>query len=68
MLARCVVFPLGGGVYFDVNNNDALKSNATFGLPASAHTSIAKKVHGHWQFPFAEVSSVPLRTLDVYQQ
>jgi hypothetical protein len=55
-------------IYFDVNNNDALKSNATFGLPATAHSSIATKVHGHWLFAFAEVSSIPPPTLDVYQQ
>jgi hypothetical protein len=55
-------------IYFDVNNNDALKSNATFGLPASAHTGIATKVHGRWLFAFAEVSSIAPPTLDVNQQ
>jgi hypothetical protein len=55
-------------IYFDVNNNDAAKSNATFGLPTLTHTAIARKVHGHWLFAFAEVSTVALPTLDFYQQ
>jgi hypothetical protein len=55
-------------IYFDVNNNDALKSNATFGLPTVTHSTLATKVHGHWLFAFAEVSSIPPPTLDVYQQ
>lgn len=55
-------------IYFDVNNNDAAKSNATFGLPTVTHTAIAKKVHGHWLFAFAEVATVPLPTLDFYQE
>ena len=55
-------------IYFDVNNNDALKSNATFGLPATAHSALATKVHHHWLFAFTEVSTIPPPTLDVYQQ
>jgi hypothetical protein len=55
-------------IYFDVNNNDAAKSNATFGLPTMTHTAIAKKVHGRWLFAFAEVSTVALPTLDFYQE
>jgi hypothetical protein len=55
-------------IYFDVNNNDALKSNATFGLPTTAHSVLATKVHRHWLFAFAEVSTSPPPTLDVYQQ
>jgi hypothetical protein len=55
-------------IYFDVDNSDALKSNATFGLTSSAHSAIATKLHGHWYFSFAEVSSIPPPTLDVAQQ
>jgi hypothetical protein len=55
-------------IYFDVNNNDAFKSNATFGLPTMTHTAFATKVHGHWLFAFAEVSSIAPPTLDMYQQ
>jgi hypothetical protein len=54
-------------IYFDVNNSDALKSNATFGVPDMPHSAIAKKVHGQWRFWYAEVSSIPPPTLDVYQ-
>jgi hypothetical protein len=53
-------------IYFDVNNNDVLKSNATFGLPDMPHTAIATKHKGHWLFAFAEFSSVAPPTLDVY--
>jgi hypothetical protein len=53
-------------IYFDVNNNDALKSNATFGIPGMAHSALATKVQGKWLFAFAEVSSIPPPTLDVY--
>lgn len=55
-------------IYFDVNNNDALESNATFGLPTETHTSLAKKVNGRWLFDFLETTSIPPPTLDVYQQ
>jgi hypothetical protein len=55
-------------IYFDVNNNDALKSNATFGLPTMTHTAVATKVHGHWRFAFAEVSTIAPPTLDMQQQ
>jgi hypothetical protein len=55
-------------IYFDVNNNDVLKSNATFGLPDMPHTAIARKVHGHWLFAFGEFTSIPPPTLDVYQE
>jgi len=53
-------------IYFDVNNNDVLESNATFGLPDMPQTAIATKDKGHWLFAFAEFSSVPPPTLDVY--
>ena len=33
-------------IYFDVANNDIIKSNATFGLPNTPDTARAKKVHG----------------------
>lgn len=52
-------------IYFDVNNNDALKSNSTFGLPGAP--ARAKKVHGHWLFSYAESESIPPPTLDVYE-
>jgi hypothetical protein len=55
-------------IYFDVNNNDALKSNATFGLPTETHSALAKKVNGHWLFAYAEFTSIPPPTLEVYQQ
>jgi len=55
-------------IYFDVDNSDALKSNATFGLPTEAHTALATKVKGHWLFSFLEVTTVAPPTLDVYQQ
>jgi len=55
-------------IYFDVANNDAAKSNATFGLPTMTHTALARKVNGRWLFAFAEASSVALPTLDAYQQ
>jgi hypothetical protein len=54
-------------IYFDVNNNDVLKSNATFGLPDLPHTAIATKIDGHWLFAFGEFTSIPPPTLDVYQ-
>lgn len=53
-------------IYFDVNNNDALKSNATFGLPDEPNTAFATKINGHWLFQFAEVTTIPPPTLDVY--
>jgi hypothetical protein len=31
-------------IYFDVNNNDVITSNATFGLPDMPHTAIATKL------------------------
>jgi hypothetical protein len=55
-------------IYFDVNNSDALKSNATFGLPTETHTALAKKVHDHWLFAFGEFTTIPPPTLDAYQQ
>ncbi len=51
-------------IYFDVDNNDTLKSNVTFGLPDMP--AKAKKVHGHWLFSYAESEPVPPPTLDVY--
>src|ERR1700733_8201412 len=53
-------------IYFDVNNNDMIKSNATFGLPDMPHTAIATKHKDQWLFAFAEFSSVAPPTLDVY--
>ncbi len=55
-------------IYFDVANNDIIKSNATFGLPTAPDTARAKKVHGHWWFSYGEFSSIAPPTLDVYQQ
>jgi hypothetical protein len=55
-------------IYFDVNNNDVLKSNATFGLPDMPYTAIARKVHDHWLFAFGDFTSIPPPTLDVYQE
>jgi hypothetical protein len=54
-------------IYFDVNNNDVLKSNATFGLPDLPHTAIATKINGRWLFAFGEFTSIPPPTLDMYQ-
>jgi hypothetical protein len=51
-------------IYFDVNNNDVLKSNVTFGLPDMP--ARAKKVHGHWLFSYAESEPIAPPTLDVY--
>ena len=53
-------------IYFDVNNNDALKSSVTFGVPHMPGTGRAKKVHGRWLFSYAESVPVALPTLDVY--
>jgi hypothetical protein len=53
-------------IYFDVNNNDVIESNATFGLPDMPHTAIATKHKDQWLFAFAEFSSIPAPTLDVY--
>jgi hypothetical protein len=53
-------------IYFDVENNDALKSSVTFGLPDMPGR--AKKVHGRWLFSYAETEAVPPPTLDVYEQ
>jgi len=53
-------------IYFDVNNNDVLKSNATFGLPDMPHTAVAAKVHDKWLFAFAEFGTIAPPTLDVY--
>jgi hypothetical protein len=55
-------------IYFDVNNNDVLKSNATFGLPDMPHTAFARKVHGQWLFAFGDFTTIPPPTLDVYQE
>ena len=53
-------------IYFDVNNNDALKSSVTFGVPHMPGTGRAKKVHGRWLFSYAESVPVATPTLDVY--
>jgi hypothetical protein len=55
-------------IYFDVTNNDIIKSNATFGLPTAPDTARAKKVHGQWRFSYGEFSSIAPPTLDAYQQ
>jgi hypothetical protein len=52
-------------IYFDVNNNDALVSNVTFGLPGMPNTGRARKVKGQWLLSYAEVQSVAPPTLDV---
>jgi hypothetical protein len=51
-------------VYFDVNNNDKLVSNVTFGLPGMPGTGRARKVNGHWLLSFAISESVAPPTLD----
>jgi hypothetical protein len=53
-------------IYFDVNSNDILKSNATFGLPDTPNSARARKVHGKWLFSYSEISSIAPPTLDVY--
>jgi hypothetical protein len=53
-------------IYFDVNNNDALVSSVTIGVPGMPYTGRARKVNGHWLLSYAEVTSVPPPTLDVY--
>jgi hypothetical protein len=55
-------------IYFDVTNNDIIKSNVTFGLPSAPDTGRAKKIHGHWRFTYVESIPITLPTLDVYQQ
>ena len=52
-------------IYFDVNNNDKLVSNVTFGLPGMPGTGRARKVHGHWLLSYGEVASITPPTLDV---
>jgi hypothetical protein len=53
-------------IYFDVKNNDVIKSNSTFGLPDMP--ARAKKVHGRWLFSYAESETIAPPTLDVYEQ
>jgi len=53
-------------IYFDVNDNDKLVSNVSFGLPGMPGTGRARKVHGHWLLSYGEVNSVAPPTLDVY--
>jgi hypothetical protein len=53
-------------IYFDVNNNDVIKTNSTFGLPDMP--ARAKKVHGQWLFSYAESENIAPPTLDVYEQ
>jgi hypothetical protein len=55
-------------IYLDVNNNDKLVSNVSFGLPGMPGTGRVKKVHGHWLLSYGEVNSVAPPTLDVYDQ
>jgi hypothetical protein len=52
-------------IYFDVNNNDELKSNVSIGLPGMPGTGRARKVHGHWLFSYAQIGVVAPPTLDV---
>jgi hypothetical protein len=52
-------------IYFDVNNNDALKSNVSFGLPAYPDTGQARKVNGHWLLSYGIVATFTPPTLDV---
>ena len=54
-------------IYFDVNNNDKLVSNVSFGLPGLPDTGRAVKVNGRWLFSHGEVASFAPPTLDVYQ-
>jgi len=53
-------------IYFDVKNNDVIKTNSTFGLPDMP--ARAKKVHGQWLFSYAESETIAPPTLDVYEQ
>jgi hypothetical protein len=52
-------------IYFDVNNNDKLVSNVTFGLPGMPDTGRARKVHGRWLLSYGQVKSIAPPTLDV---
>jgi hypothetical protein len=52
-------------IYFDVNNNDKLVSNVTFGLPGMPSTGRARKVNGRWLLSYGEVKSITPPTLDV---
>ncbi|MGB9330812.1 MAG: hypothetical protein WCB10_08570 [Steroidobacteraceae bacterium] len=52
-------------IYFDVNNNDKVVSNVTFGLPGMPGTGRARKVHGRWLLSYGTVLSVAPPTLDV---
>jgi hypothetical protein len=52
-------------IYFDVNNNDKLVSNVSYGLPGMPSTGRARKVHGHWLLSYGEVQSIAPPTLDV---
>ena len=54
-------------IYFDVDNNDVLKSNVSYGLPGMPDTGRARKVNGRWLLAYGEVNSVAPPTLDVYQ-
>jgi hypothetical protein len=53
-------------IYFDVGNNDKMVSSVTIGVPGMPDTGRARRVHGHWLLSYAEVTSVPPPTLDVY--
>jgi hypothetical protein len=50
----------------DVNNNDKIVANITFGLHGVPGTGRARKVDGHWLFSYCQTGSVALPTLDVY--
>jgi hypothetical protein len=51
-------------IYFDVNNNDKLVSNVTFGAPGMPGTGRARKVHGRWLLSYGTVVSIAPPTLD----
>jgi hypothetical protein len=50
----------------DVNNNDKIIANVTFGLHGMPGTGRARKVQGHWLFSYSQTGSIALPTLDVY--
>jgi hypothetical protein len=50
----------------DVNNNDKIIANVTFGLHGMPGTGRARKVQGHWLFSYSQTGSIKLPTLDVY--
>jgi hypothetical protein len=53
-------------IYFDVGNNDKMISSVPVGVPGMPGTGRARKVQGHWLLSYAQVVSIPVPTLDVY--